>query len=635
MTKQQLEVVNQTNFPNNNTGYISAQLLREFNTDMIDNNVNQAVYSTDSASVNSRLTAQEAFSSSIAIDYINQSELNSATQSLSASLAASINGKALSSSFNSFTSSTNGRLDFLEAKSAFISQSNVFNQDNTFSQQLNVGEDLNVVGKGSFTGSLSSSGIAIVGSSIFGGNAYDTSSFNGFVKFNNPEKVYFGTQNWIDFSSSVVVLLNSSSAFPAFSSSVQGQINSLKDWSSSLDLIYATDAELTQSINNLSSSLTATINTKLDSAITGAFLTTGSANVVQNISGGITLLDNQNFTVKNGGVANLQNTWVKALITTSSVTIGAGGLIATGSLLTTDNVIAVGYISASGIVTGSNFSTLATTGSNTFTGNQTVNARVYVSSSNQYDVVLEGQLYISSSGTTATTRPLIVISGSAGGGGTNTIRNNNIDVSAPSNAGYVRVTNSFTSWQSTLGPSSINIAGGGTIGLSANTASFSLPTLYGNDGVSDVAVIQLATSAASASILVPTTFTKAINITGSVNISGSLTISGSQNGNVTALTVSSNTASIDMSKGNFFTLTIPSSSITFITATNINAGQTVGVKLLQQATTGSVLFDSKFKFWSGSQGINTGSAAAGAVDILTFVSFDTASLYSTLVRNLV
>ena len=36
LNKQQLEVVNQTNFPDNNTQLITPALLRDFNTDIID-----------------------------------------------------------------------------------------------------------------------------------------------------------------------------------------------------------------------------------------------------------------------------------------------------------------------------------------------------------------------------------------------------------------------------------------------------------------------------------------------------------------------------------------------------------------------------------------------------------------------
>ena len=42
LTKQALKVENNTNFPNNNTGYITPALLREFNTDMIDSKIGRA-----------------------------------------------------------------------------------------------------------------------------------------------------------------------------------------------------------------------------------------------------------------------------------------------------------------------------------------------------------------------------------------------------------------------------------------------------------------------------------------------------------------------------------------------------------------------------------------------------------------
>ena len=55
LTKQQLQVENNTNFPNNTTGYITPALLREFNSDMINSTVNQTDYSEDSASFSNRI----------------------------------------------------------------------------------------------------------------------------------------------------------------------------------------------------------------------------------------------------------------------------------------------------------------------------------------------------------------------------------------------------------------------------------------------------------------------------------------------------------------------------------------------------------------------------------------------------
>jgi hypothetical protein len=123
-------------------------------------------------------------------------------------------------------------------------------------------------------------------------------------------------------------------------------------------------------------------------------------------------------------------------------------------------------------------------------------------------------------------------------------------------------------------------------------------------------------------------------LTGSQIISGSLTITGSVAGNVTALSVTSNTASIDFNLGSVFTLTIPSSSVTYITGSNLKPGQTANIILTQQSTTGSVRFEgSLFKFPSGS--INTGSAVASAVDMVSVASVNSTILYAVTANRLI
>jgi hypothetical protein len=57
LTKQQLEALNEQSFPNNNSGEITAADLRTYNQEVIDNTVNQTVYTTDSASFDARISA--------------------------------------------------------------------------------------------------------------------------------------------------------------------------------------------------------------------------------------------------------------------------------------------------------------------------------------------------------------------------------------------------------------------------------------------------------------------------------------------------------------------------------------------------------------------------------------------------
>jgi hypothetical protein len=139
-------------------------------------------------------------------------------------------------------------------------------------------------------------------------------------------------------------------------------------------------------------------------------------------------------------------------------------------------------------------------------------------------------------------------------------------------------------------------------------------------------------------------FKRGLGVTGSVIISssaavelqviGGVEITGSVAGNITAVTVASSTASIDFSKGSFFTLTIPSSSVTYITGSNLKPGQTANIILTQQSTTGSVRFESTlFKFPSGS--INTGSAVASAVDMVSVAAINATTLYSVTARQLI
>jgi hypothetical protein len=111
--------------------------------------------------------------------------------------------------------------------------------------------------------------------------------------------------------------------------------------------------------------------------------------------------------------------------------------------------------------------------------------------------------------------------------------------------------------------------------------------------------------------------------------------SGSVRGEVEALTISSATASLDCSLGNFFTITLATSSATFINPTNIQPGQTINLRVKQQGTTGAglVSFPTSVKQVSGSAYVPT--ATINAEDIVTFISFDSSNLYLSNIKNFV
>jgi hypothetical protein len=113
---------------------------------------------------------------------------------------------------------------------------------------------------------------------------------------------------------------------------------------------------------------------------------------------------------------------------------------------------------------------------------------------------------------------------------------------------------------------------------------------------------------------------------GTETITGSVIITGSAYGNIVSLSITSNTASIDMTRGNFFTLTLASSATTRLEATNIRPGETVNLLITQPATSGSLVLGSMFKTSTIYPYIV--SATGSTRDLVSLVSFDTASIYT-------
>jgi len=122
-----------------------------------------------------------------------------------------------------------------------------------------------------------------------------------------------------------------------------------------------------------------------------------------------------------------------------------------------------------------------------------------------------------------------------------------------------------------------------------------------------------------------------VTVTGSLTVNGSTVITGSVQGNVLPLTVTSNTASLNLNNGNFFELALTGSSDIRIEPSNIKPGQTINIKL-NTTGSGTVSFPTSVKQPSGSAYIPTTTVGT---DILTMVSFDTTNLYVANVKNLI
>ncbi len=145
--------------------------------------------------------------------------------------------------------------------------------------------------------------------------------------------------------------------------------------------------------------------------------------------------------------------------------------------------------------------------------------------------------------------------------------------------------------------------------------------------------ITIGKSGAQLDITGNTTITGSLDVTGAVTIEGNATFNSRVQGGVTAISIASNTGSLDVSQGNFFTITLQNGIDTHLDASNIVAGQTISVRVKNNATAaGTLSFSSDFKFADGTA--PTVTATTNAEDILTFISFDGTSLYGTSVLNL-
>ena len=136
-------------------------------------------------------------------------------------------------------------------------------------------------------------------------------------------------------------------------------------------------------------------------------------------------------------------------------------------------------------------------------------------------------------------------------------------------------------------------------------------------------------NATSASYALTSSFATTASYLNSLN--QQLTITGSLRGNVTALSITSNTASLDCALNNFYTLQLVSGSNTYINPSNILPGQTINL-LVSTTGSGTVSFPSIVKQVTGSAYVPTTTTSK---DIVTFISYDSTNLYLANVKNLV
>jgi hypothetical protein len=120
---------------------------------------------------------------------------------------------------------------------------------------------------------------------------------------------------------------------------------------------------------------------------------------------------------------------------------------------------------------------------------------------------------------------------------------------------------------------------------------------------------------------------------GTASISGSLQVTGSMSGLTNELVVTSNTASIDFTKGNFFSITLAGGATTRFEVSNTIKGQTINIQINQPAgaSTGSVVFSPTILFAGGND--YQATATGSAIDLLTLAAITGSTVLATSIKN--
>jgi hypothetical protein len=279
ITKQALQVSNNTSFPNNNAGAITPSDLRAFNVDMIDSLVDEIGYNVDSASWNRSINALNTFTSS------QQPSFTALNQFTASQLV-------INSGVNVFTQSADARLDALESETLNLE---------LFTSSVNQIADNGVVQGTStrlhFYGLVSASIVPNVNGAIASinieqdGTKLNSASFNSYTASNDTkwDNITAQSGSWITESESGSFLVTASvnlntitftkgnnTTFAITVNTGSGgattDITALNAFTASQDTKNSTLANVTASLNASSASQQSQINNLI--AATGSYITT-------------------------------------------------------------------------------------------------------------------------------------------------------------------------------------------------------------------------------------------------------------------------------------------------------------------------------------------------------------------------
>jgi hypothetical protein len=204
---------------------------------------------------------------------------------------------------------------------------------------------------------------------------------------------------------------------------------------------------------------------------------------------------------------------------------------------------------------------------------------------------------------------------------------------------YYYNSGSYEGWTRTLNNSGSQSITGGS--LTINKSGSTVLDIQGSQGqlfsvvdalsgslmsVNDVSGLPILEVFSDDRVVMGTYGAPALIVTGSNTV-----ISGSLRGRVVTLSTASATASMDCSLSNFFDLTLSGSM--YLGVSNIQPGETINLRITQPTTSGSLNYTSSIKFPNGLP--YSASATSSVVDLISFISFDSSTLYATSLKNLI
>ena len=622
ISKQALVVDNNQSFPNNNAGAITPTALRNFNTNMIDSLVNEIPYQSFSSSVTNSINLLNQFSAS------QQPSFNALNTFTGSQLT-------INSGVNGFTQSANARLNSLQAYTASFTTSVGIYNEGIFVQNVN---EIDFVGNGIAATYLSGKGV--IGVDFTPLNNFTASTSTQLTALNNNFNSYTSSTN-----AQIAAILITTASLATTGSNTFTENNTFTKNVSVGQSIYVDgniyvqggiEATYIKTIYETASVIYSSGSNQFGDSPSDTQILSGSSYVEGalyvnklNVTSQFGLLNA--FTASqllintgyNTFTASTQSDLNAIHLTTQSLNAFTASQLATNNTLTT--TASFNSFTASQNILNPTF---ATTGSNAFVGNQRITGSLTISSSAVSDLIVIGRQIITGSAGSETCRVTL----------TNT--STFIDTTRDTGTGALITAYASTGSQGaslTLGV--YDSPGFNTdIELNINVDTGSGILFNDFDNVSAFNYVPFMSVAPNLGNNPAPVMTRGLQVTGSLNvtgntlITGSLTLTGSAYGNVISQSIVSSTASIDLSKANFYTVALPASTNTLLNVTNPGKGQTAMIQITSN-TLATASFSSNVKQPSGFGYLP--STGSGAIDVLTLACFDGTNLLVTNVTNLV